>query len=258
MMAQGKDTIDRSSASDRTKSMLDRMGIKGDKISRSQFTKAMEERMKQFGGGRPGGDRGGSDRGGSDRGGSDRGRGDDRGRGGDEKMSDDQIKERAKSFFDRRDRNRDGSLDKEEMSSSMRDDLGKWDKNRDGKVSFDEYTPYIKSYYERRSQGRSSDRGRSEKKPAELPTITRPTVYYFGNLPENLPGWFSEFDTDRDGQLGLYEWRTSGKELNEFAGYDKNSDGLVTPEEMLVVMLSDDNQSNSESSRESSRGFRRR
>lgn len=43
-------------------------------------------------------------------------------------------------------------------------------------------------------------------------------------------------DTDRDGQLGLYEWRRSaGRSLREFQQLDLNGDGFVTPREYETV-----------------------
>ena len=38
------------------------------------------------------------------------------------------------------------------------------------------------------------------------PEDNRPTVYRVGSLPQGLPSWFAAYDTDQDGQVGLYEW----------------------------------------------------
>ena len=64
--------------------------------------------------------------------------------------------------------------------------------------------------------------------PAEPP---RPAARA-GRPPEGLPEWFSRLDTDRDGQLGLYEWRKSGRPLEEFFRMDRNGDGFVTAAEL--------------------------
>lgn len=55
-------------------------------------------------------------------------------------------------------------------------------------------------------------------------------------LPPGLPKWFLERDSDGDGQLTLGEYSASGSASSdrEFAGYDRNHDGLVTPQEMLA------------------------
>jgi len=43
-------------------------------------------------------------------------------------------------------------------------------------------------------------------------------------------------DTDRDGQVGLYEWRKfAGRSLPEFKQLDLNGDGFVTPREYATV-----------------------
>lgn len=43
-------------------------------------------------------------------------------------------------------------------------------------------------------------------------------------------------DTDRDGQLGLYEWRRfAGRSLKEFNELDRNHDGFVTPAEVALA-----------------------
>ncbi len=67
----------------------------------------------------------------------------------------------------------------------------------------------------------------------------RPTVYRAGKLPEKgLPAWFVQLDTDQDGQVALYEWRAAGRDLDEFAEWDRDNDGFITPEEALKVQAS--------------------
>ncbi|HEX4590037.1 MAG TPA: hypothetical protein VH120_08925 [Gemmataceae bacterium] len=61
----------------------------------------------------------------------------------------------------------------------------------------------------------------------------RPVVYRPGRQPAGLPDWFVRLDTDHDGQVGLYEWKVSGRSMEEFAAIDRNDDGLITAEEML-------------------------
>ncbi|HYV40050.1 MAG TPA: hypothetical protein VE988_30470 [Gemmataceae bacterium] len=64
----------------------------------------------------------------------------------------------------------------------------------------------------------------------------RPVVYRVGKLPNNLPAWFVQLDTDKDGQVGLYEWRHSNKSVEEFQLMDRNGDGLLTAEEVLFYV----------------------
>jgi EF hand len=61
----------------------------------------------------------------------------------------------------------------------------------------------------------------------------RPVVYRAGNLPKELPPWFAQLDEDKDGQVGLYEWKKAGRPLNEFQAIDLNGDGFITVEEAL-------------------------
>src|SRR5262249_5997149 len=61
----------------------------------------------------------------------------------------------------------------------------------------------------------------------------RPTVYRFGNLPKELPAWFAQLDTDKDGQVGLYEWKKGGGDIRKFMEMDRNGDGFLTVEEVL-------------------------
>jgi EF hand len=61
----------------------------------------------------------------------------------------------------------------------------------------------------------------------------RPVVYRVGKLPKELPPWFAQLDEDKDGQVGLYEWKKAGRPLNEFQAIDLNGDGFITVEEAL-------------------------
>ena len=60
-----------------------------------------------------------------------------------------------------------------------------------------------------------------------------PVVYRAGNLPRDVPAWFAQLDTDKDGQVGLYEWKASGKSIQEFDEMDSNKDGFLTVDEVL-------------------------
>jgi Ca2+-binding EF-hand superfamily protein len=48
-----------------------------------------------------------------------------------------------------------------------------------------------------------------------------------------LPAWFTTLDTDKDGQVGLYEWRKAGKATATFNEMDLDQDGLLTRDEYL-------------------------
>jgi hypothetical protein len=40
-------------------------------------------------------------------------------------------------------------------------------------------------------------------------------------------------DTDKDGQVGLYEWKAANRPVNKFQEMDFNNDGFITVEEAL-------------------------
>jgi hypothetical protein len=71
-------------------------------------------------------------------------------------------------------------------------------------------------------------RGRGQQEEEE-----KQVVFRYGKLPKELPDWWERLDTDKDGQIGLYEWRKDGREVEAFIAMDLNNDGLLTPEEWI-------------------------
>jgi len=63
------------------------------------------------------------------------------------------------------------------------------------------------------------------------PEDKRPVLYTATNLPKDIPSWFAALDTDKDGQIGLYEWKAAGRPVSEFQAIDLNGDGFITIEE---------------------------
>jgi Ca2+-binding EF-hand superfamily protein len=137
--------------------------------------------------------------------------------------------------FRNRDRNGDGVLTPDEMTGSLRDDLVRWDKNGDGKIDLEEYKDYYRARMQAgRSRGSYPRQGgfpAAPQQPAE--EGHKPVVYRVGNLPKGLPAWFTQLDRDKDGQVGLYEWKQAGRSLGEFRAMDQNGDGFLTAEEVL-------------------------
>lgn len=74
--------------------------------------------------------------------------------------------------------------------------------------------------------------GGKEEKKKEEPDFNQIGIRY-GKLPPGLPDWFTELDTDRDGQVGLYEWRAAGRKTADFNLLDADGDGLIAPREWL-------------------------
>lgn len=73
-------------------------------------------------------------------------------------------------------------------------------------------------------------RGTFEKKDAEE---EKPVAMRYGKLPKNLPSWFEDLDTDKNGQIEMFEWRKDRRDMKEFTDMDLNGDGLITADEYL-------------------------
>lgn len=146
----------------------------------------------------------------------------------------DTLNQLAETEFKIRDRNGDGFLNQDEMPDQLKSELSKWDANRDNLINLDEF----KVYYVARMQSR---RGGRDQSPNPVTIIlededleTRPVVYRAGKLPtKELPSWFMELDTNKDGQVALYEWYKGGKDVDEFRDWDRDNDGFITAEEAL-------------------------
>ena len=72
--------------------------------------------------------------------------------------------------------------------------------------------------------GSGRGRGGSSGKRAEPKPKPRMTL--------DLPAEYADRDLDKDGQLGLYEWKLS--EIADFRSFDVNADGFLTPRELLT------------------------
>lgn len=161
------------------------------------------------------------------------------------------------------DRNRDGVLDLAEVTESLRSALATVDRNRNQLIEREEYGEYFRQRVDVAVQKMMQSRLEKEAKeaakaglppppplapPSSLPmppapSLTRSTgsrekspaleAVRYGHLPAGLPEWFVSLDLDRDGQIGLYEWRYAEQALADFERLDDNQDGLITPEEWL-------------------------
>jgi Ca2+-binding EF-hand superfamily protein len=131
--------------------------------------------------------------------------------------------------FKRLDLNGDGFLNTDEVPRSLRENFARWDRNKDGLIDLQEYRVYLQAWLRQNAQ--STRRSGADTNPENE---GRPVVYRPGSLPEHLlPAWFLDLDTDRDGQIGLYEWRKAGKPIDQFLAMDRNNDGFLTVEEVL-------------------------
>ena len=86
---------------------------------------------------------------------------------------------------------------------------------------------------ERRPEGRPDERSAGNRSQYRPPAPFRPRQKE--RLTVDLPPKYNELDTDYDGQVGLYEWITARREdLQQFDDIDVDSDGVLTPHELML------------------------
>jgi Ca2+-binding EF-hand superfamily protein len=177
------------------------------------------------------------------------------------------VRRYAEGLMKQYDENKNGVLDKEEWAK-MSGDPKRADRNEDGIITLDELADRLGAYGSDNgssSQTASNERGggrfgsggdsrgggergggdrggsggyggyrrgdreaSSEKKPIRVLTPTE-------RLPKGLPSWFTRNDADADGQVTMSEYSTSYNDTTaaEFAKYDLDGDGIITPQECL-------------------------
>lgn len=141
----------------------------------------------------------------------------------------------ADKAFRSLDRDGSGFLEPPEWTDRLRAVAPRTDHDRDGRVSSEEYRVYF--------HGRVIEtlETRPDAGPAPLPPPLRPpsegdrrpVAIRYGRLPAGLPPWFEQLDTDRDGQVGLYEWLAADRQMREFREMDRDGDWLLTPADYL-------------------------
>jgi Ca2+-binding EF-hand superfamily protein len=236
MMSGGKDVVTRDGLPNPLLvGMFDRyaerMGITNGQITREQFNAYMQQRMAGGTGAAPGGTVPAAPPG--------QGGGPPPWAGGFRGGSSDEMFDRwAEESFRRMDLTGDGFLNYDEMSDNLRAERDKWDTNKDGVVDLNEYKAYFRAAMQQRMNERNAMFGGAGSAPAppadpgedEEP---KPVVYRAGKLPKDLPSWFKTVDSDGDGQISLYEWRSASRPLDEFSKIDRNGDGFLTISEVM-------------------------
>jgi subtilisin-like proprotein convertase family protein len=111
------------------------------------------------------------------------------------------------TMFQRFDTNKNGRLEADE-ADKVGIAPGKIDLDRDGELTRAELDSYFK----------------------ELQEIE-------GDAAASIPEWFFEMDTNRDGQVEMFEYATdwTNEKLDEFASFDVNEDGILTTEEVSAA-----------------------
>ncbi|KAA5543237.1 EF-hand domain-containing protein [Roseiconus nitratireducens] len=163
-------------------------------------------------------------------------------------VTDDDLRE-ASQTLRRYDRNRDSVLTENELSSRMSGNPMDFDRNKDGRLTERElavrYARRRESIEasrdeerERRRRGRDRD-GESE---VEMPDVYngrrsyRPTEGK--ELPEGLPGFFTDKDANQDGQVDMSEFASKWDDaaVKEFFRSDLNRDGIITAREAVQAV----------------------
>jgi Ca2+-binding EF-hand superfamily protein len=246
--ANGKDVWTRADTNPWTQGMFDQiiqsLNISNGQITREQFTTYMQQQGNNWGGmgaGRRGNWQGGG--GPPGRGGSPGNAPSPGGGGNGPGNSGNAPDQWAERMFQRYDTNGDGLLNKDEMPEALRAEVDKWDTNKDGFIDLTEFKAYFQADFQRRMaenggwnpnwQGGGMGDPIMPPTPIEEEEIKKPTVYRAGNLPKDIPSWFAQYDTDGDGQIGLYEWKATGESLDKFRQIDRNNDGFITIDEAM-------------------------
>ena len=90
---------------------------------------------------------------------------------------------------------------------------------------------------ERSSSSSTSSRGQSERRPADEAKRAvkgQGKSYRFRSVKDRQPNWrFAAKDTNGDGQVSMSEFSSTWNDriAAEFQRYDKNGDGMITPDE---------------------------
>jgi Ca2+-binding EF-hand superfamily protein len=154
--------------------------------------------------------------------------------------------EYARGLMRRYDENDNGVLDADEIQRMSSFHRGA-DANGDNVITRDELAVRLSSYGSAgnsSSEERSGDADGNRRSPIAAASSSGRSYGSRGGLrfrsaserlPKGLPDWFARNDADADGQISMAEFAISWTEekLAEFAAYDRNGDGLITPRECL-------------------------
>ena len=139
------------------------------------------------------------------------------------------------------DKNGDGQLQKEEWAE-MKEKYKAADKNHDSIITIDELTEFMIAdsgsgpiqstgvAVATTAGANNAAAGSAGKSKFHSPTPTE-------RLPKDIPSWFITADKDGDGVVSMSDFiKVKGDTeaaAKEFAQYDLNNDGVITPQEAL-------------------------
>ena len=147
------------------------------------------------------------------------------------------IRTYAANLLRQYDADKNGTLEKSEWSQMSMNPTDA-DRNHDGHITLDELAAWLLAY----SQNRAAASGSSSSSASKMwssPTSSGKRSYRFlspaERLPKGLPDWFTQKDTNADGQVSMAEFSAAwtDQSADEFAKYDLNNDGVITADECL-------------------------
>lgn len=155
----------------------------------------------------------------------------------------DEDREDARNTIRRSDRNRNGVLDKNEISSRFSGNPLDFDRNKDGRLTESELAVRYARRRETREDSQDNDRDRRRDQDRDA-DVEAPDVYggrksyrmlAGPELPEGLPGYFTDKDSNRDGQVEMSEFASTWDDdtVGEFFKSDLNRDGVITADEAI-------------------------
>ncbi|MFM9069618.1 MAG: hypothetical protein ACKOUR_20140, partial [Planctomycetota bacterium] len=169
------------------------------------------------------------------------------------------VRRYAEGLLKQYDENKNGQLEKNEWANA-RSITRETDANNDGVITLEELVAKRANFGKENSSrsstassgaagsgrpgeapaggsgwgGRSRDPAQAGKNgPEKMVGYRQRTA--LEKLPKGLPDWFTRNDANEDGQVTMAEFATGWTEAKatEFAGFDLNRDGVVTPSECL-------------------------
>ena len=157
------------------------------------------------------------------------------------KNVDPRMREHVRSMLRRFDRNHNHILERNEWAP-MPGNPNETDRDHDGKITIAElsYRPSRRDRGQRGGEslgggGRDDDKNAGDSSANERRRASYRFLMAHERLPEGLPNWFVDHDTDLDGQVSMKEFAQvwTDSVVYEYLKYDTNNDGMITPKECL-------------------------
>ncbi len=146
---------------------------------------------------------------------------------------DDKSAEAARAMMEKYDENKNGILERDEWRR-IGGEPEKADYDRNGVITAEEMRRRLAYRYSDQYERDQQRKTTSGAKPKEGDRKSWRFTSAHERLPEGLPSWFKDRDADLDGQVAMHEYASSWSEskANEFSRYDRNGDGIITPDEV--------------------------